>query len=376
MTSRYENEIILEDPGSPPPGRRYSIGGIVVGGLLAVALVVGVVAFGRAAADWLADLSLGADDETAANVEPGLDRTINVPPGSSARDIGSLLVDAGVIGSSSEFETAVRTRAVAAELQAGDYELQTGMETNEALDVLLEGPLGETYRLTLREGLRIEEVLAELATQTDYTADEFRAVLESGQVTSSYLPAEVEGITAWEGLLFPDTYEFFNDAAPVEILDRLAGQLERNMDGLDLRALEERGLTPYDAIIMASIIEGEVQLDGERPLVASVLYNRLEQGIPLQIDATVLYALGERRTGLTLADLEVDSPYNTYQVQGLPPTPIGGPRLASLLAVTRPAETDYLYYVLTATDGTHSFTADYNEFLEYKAQAQADGILP
>jgi len=376
MGSRYENDVLFEEQGTPPERPRYSVGGVLVGGLVAVAVVVGLIGFGRVAADRLAGFTLGDDDSTAADVEPGLARAIEVPSGSSARDIGTLLVDAGVVGSTADFEDAVNARQAASGLIAGQYELMTGMTVNAAIDLLLEGPFAETFRLTVREGLRIDEVLAEIARQTEFEEEGLRLALESSEVTSRYLPDTVEGVIAWEGLLFPDTYEFFVDVTEAEILQRLSDQFGRNMNGLNFEAAAEDGFTPYDIVIVASMIEAEAQLDGERPLVSSVIYNRIDQGIALQIDATVLYALGERRTGLTLDDLEVDSPYNTYLVPGLPPTPIGTPGLASLVAATKPQASEYLYYVLTASDGTHSFTASYDEFLAFKAQAKADGILP
>jgi UPF0755 protein len=125
------------------------------------------------------------------------------------------------------------------------------------------------------------------------------------------------------------------------------------------------------------MIEREAALDDERPIIASVIFNRLELGMLLQIDATVVYALGGLpEGGLTLDDLEIDSPYNTYRRPGLPPTPIAGVRAASLQAVAEPEETDYLYYVLISEDGSHAFTADFDEFLELQEQARRDGIIP
>ena len=125
---------------------------------------------------------------------------------------------------------------------------------------------------------------------------------------------------------------------------------------------------------MASLIESEAGTDEDRPLIASVIYNRLRRGMPLQIDATVLYALGERGRPPTLEELEFESPYNTYVVNGLPPTPIGVPGARSIEAVVTPADTDYLFYVLTSEDGSHSFFSDYDGFLVAKQQADALGI--
>jgi UPF0755 protein len=200
--------------------------------------------------------------------------------------------------------------------------------------------------------------------------------LLDGSVTSTLLSGRPEGLSDWEGLLFPDTYEVTDDAAPAEVLSTLAATAEERVNSVEWGLLEERGLTAYDGIIVASMIEREALLDEERPIIASVIYNRLDEGMKLQVDATVIYALGGDVTEVTLDDLEVDSPYNTYRYPGLPPTPIAGPRLASLRAAAGPAETDYLYYVLSDTDGRHAFTNDFDEFLELQEQARADGIIP
>ena len=183
-------------------------------------------------------------------------------------------------------------------------------------------------------------------------------------------------LTDWEGLLFPDTYEITSDYTADQILQLLATTTERRVAAIDWSRLEDAGYTAYDGLVIASLIEREVRVDAERPIVASVIMNRLEDGMLLQIDATVVYALGGDVSALTFDDLEVDSPYNTYQNLGLPPTPISGVRRASLVAAADWADTDFLFYVLTSEEGTHSFTDTYDEFLDFVEQARADGVIP
>lgn len=255
--------------------------------------------------------------------------------------------------------------------------METGMEVDEVIALLVEGPAqADIFRITVIEGLRVEQTLASLARQTDYDEEAFADALLGGSVASDLLQGEPVALTDWEGLLFPDTYEITSDYTPSQILQVLATTTDRRVAGIDWSRLEEAGYTPYDGLIIASLIEREVRVDEERPLVASVIMNRLEDGMLLQIDASVVYAVGGDVAVLTAEDLAVDSPYNTYLNPGLPPTPISGARLASLVAAADWADTDHLFYVLTSEEGTHSFTNDYDQFLEYVEQARADGIIP
>lgn len=361
-----------------PEPRRRSIGGILVGLAVGAALIAAVVIAGRGIADVVGGLNVAPEDITAPDVPSGQELTITIPAGSSARDIAELLTERAVVRSTLDFEVAVRTREAGDQLKAGEYDLTTGMTPNTVIDILVAGPDVATFRLTLREGLRIDEVLAELARQSEFESDEFAAALISGEVVSAFVADGADTLQAWEGALFPDTYEFFADVEPAEILQRLSDELERKVGSLNWTALREgdRDFSIYDGLIMASLVEAETRVPEDRPQVASVLFNRLEIGQALQIDATVLYAMGERGVGLTFDDLETPSPYNTYLAPGLPPTPIGTIRLASMEAVASPAETDFIYYVLTSEDGSHSFTADYDQFLDWKNQAQEDGIFP
>ena len=377
MSDPYDHEVLLDEPGYPSERSSIGVAGIVVGLLVGGVVLLGLVVGGRAAADWLGGLTgLVESGDQSTEVTPGQHVQIGVPSGSSARQIGSILVENAVIASSSTFEGVVRSRDVANQLKAGEYEFISGMEIDTIVDVLIEGPNITTFRVMVVEGRRIGEVMSDLARQSAFEEPDFIAALVDGSVQSIYLPSEIGGIQAWEGLLFPDTYEFFGDATPPEMLQRMANEMERRVSQLSWDGVMGKGLSIYEAVIMASMVEAEAAVDDDRPLIASVLYNRLDEGMLLQIDATVLYALGQRSTGLTTDDLEVDSPYNTYGVLGLPPTPIGALGFKSLEAISVPATTDFLYYVLTAEDGSHTFTNNYDDFLAAKEQARADGFLP
>lgn len=377
MSDRYDQEILLEEYDHVTDRRSFGVGGMLTGFVLTALVLFGLYIGGRAAADWLS--GLGGFDEPApeaVQIDPGAIVVVDVPSGASARQISRILVENGVIASAEDFEGAISDRGASSQLKAGGYEFAAGSDYDGIIDILIDGPNLTTVRVTIVEGRRIGEVMEDLANQTSYTADEFIAALLDGSVESIYLPEGVSGLQAWEGLLFPDTYEFFAASTPPEILQRLSNEMERNISALDWTFLMAQGLTIYDGIVIASMIEAEASVDGDRPLISSVLQNRLDDDMLLQIDATVLYALGERRSGLTLDDLEVDSEYNTYLTPGLPPTPIGAPGFASLSAASSPAASDFLFYVLTSADGSHTFTVTYEEFLEAKEQAQDAGILP
>jgi UPF0755 protein len=324
---------------------------------------------------WLADSVSGviASDDTF--VEAGIPVTLVISPGESASQIARELADVGVVGSGGEFESVVREARASSRLQAGTYELETGMEASDVLAVLLDGPIGgDVYRLTVIEGLTVGQTLESLSRQTGFSFDELAEALLDGSVTSSLLPNEPTALRDWEGLLFPDTYEFLTDASAVDVLARLAATTEERVAAIDWTGLEERGLTPYEGIIIASLIEEEVAVEDDRPIVASVIFNRLDAGMKLQLDVTVVYALGAApEGGLSFADLEVNSPYNTYLIDALPPTPIAGVRISSLRAAAAPAETDFIFFITTDESGKMTFTASFDEFLQIQEQLAEDG---
>lgn len=358
----------------PPPSifsRLGKTGAVIAVVLLAgLAIVGGASYLGRQVGGALQDGS-GGD----VNVEPGLEVEIVIPSGASAQDIAAILAAQGVVASAAQFEGAVRSANAAGDLQAGTYLLETGMDTSDVLAVLRTGPISDASRVTIREGLRVAEIVADLAEATGIEEEDFTAAIASGAISTSLreLPEEPE-LSDWEGLLFPDTYEFSRNASAESVLQRLASTMEQRVAAVDWSALEEAGLDVYEGIIIASLIESEVRVADERPLVSSVLRNRLAEGMLLQIDATVLYALESRDPDDF--DSSVDSPYNTYERAGLPPTPISAPGLAALEAAAAPADTEFLYYVLSDTDGSHTFSTTLEEHNAAVQQAREDGVLP
>lgn len=345
------------------------IGTVVLAGFVVVG---GASYLGRAVAS-----GLGPSDgvNSPVDVEPGQPVTIEIPPGYTGQDIAAILASNGVVRTPLEFEMAVRNVDAAQRLRAGTYQLLTLMDPADVVAQLVTGPTPSVFRLTVIEGLRIEEILTVLAERTEHDYTAFESALLDGRVDTSLreMPAQPV-LRDWEGLLFPDTYEFRVTASPDAILQRMATTMEQRVNSIDWTAWEELGYTRYDGIVAASLIESEVRLNEERPIVSSVIHNRLEIGMLLQLDATVLYALGSR--DIVSFDREFDSEYNTYVYAGLPPTPISAPGRASLEAVAQPADTPYFYYVLKDLDGSHAFAITFNEHLANVNQARRDGVLP
>lgn len=342
-------------------------------GATAVLVVLAATTFARLVGG---AVSNEPDNGSAVSVAPGIAVTVTVPPGASARQIGSILADAGVIASVNQFELRVRDDGVANQLRAGTYELETGMTIDQVLPLLLLGPVADSYRVTIPEGLRVTEIIDVLVEASGRERAEFELALVGREVITELrvMPEGTITLTDWEGLLFPDTYEFLRDSPATEILQVLADTMEERVGSVDWTALQEAGYTSYQGIIIASLIEAEVRVPEERPVVSSVIRNRLLEGMLLQIDASVLYGLGTRDP--SLFNNESDSPYNLYLVSGLPPTPIGAPGRASLEAAAAPSDTPFFFYVLINEDGSHAFAETFEEHQANIEQARSLGVLP
>ncbi len=359
----------------PQPPRPTRLLRPVVAAVLVVLAGVGIVTaatrLGGAVGERLGDRR----GSPTATVPVGRDVEVVIPRGAGASQIARILADAGVVESAVEFELAVRAAGAGTALQAGRYRLATGMPASDVVDLLRRGPQVVTYDITVREGLRLTEILDVLAEASGIERREFEEALTSGSVRTGVVEmSDTPDLVDWEGLLFPDTYRFSENATAVDILTRLARTMEQRLDEIDWTDFEAAGFTRYEGIIIASLIESEVRVAEERPLVSSVIRNRLDEGMPLQIDATVLYALGTRE--VAGFDRDVDSPYNTYRVTGLPPTPIAAPGRASLEAAAAPADTDFFYYVLSSPDGRHTFSRTLEEHRAAVEKARQEGVLP
>lgn len=300
---------------------------------------------------------------------PGEPVLITIQAGQTAQEVGDKLEDEGVISSGLLFRVLAALEGYDQKLVAGDYELEKGMTTLEVIERIRRGQTAPLV-VTIREGLRAEEIAELMERKKVVSAEDFLQAIEQWY-EFSFLYSKPYWATL-EGYLFPDTYFFRRNMTAEDIVKQILENFDQRFDA-DLRQeAAVAGLSLRTVLTLASIVEREAQVPEERPIIADVFLKRLRRGMPLEADPTVQYALGNDpasvakygywKQELSQADLEVDSPYNTYRNVGLPPGPICNPGLASIQAVIRPAQTDYLYFVARA-DGSHVFAETLEEHL-------------
>jgi UPF0755 protein len=303
-----------------------------------------------------------------ASGDPRSPTTVVIPHGASALEIGHVLESKGVVASAFGFRVATFLQGGGDAIQAGRYRLRRNLSARAALAALTAGPEAPGHvNVTFPEGSWITDFARILARATPIHRRSFVRTARSGHVRARIQPPSVDTV---EGLLWPSTYQVVRNDDARSVVRRLVTEFDRRMSGVDIATPKAMGYSPYDVVIVASMVEAEARVGEDRPKIAAVIYNRLEADMPLGIDATVAYALGERKAALTRPDLHVRSPYNTRIVAGLPPTPIGAPGMASLEAAAHPAGGAWLYYVLADCDGHHAFSKTYEAFLADKAAYQ------
>lgn len=280
---------------------------------------------------------------------PGPEVDVPVYSKSTARQIAQTLEEKGIIHLPLVFRTLAKFTHADRKLKAGLYRLSPRMSLWELLSILAEGK-SELLALKIPEGYTVEQIGMELEKLKVVSKADFVAAAQDKRLLKSL---GIPGPSA-EGYLFPETYRVPVGAGAQALVELMARQFfEVVGDDFEDKA-REKGLKPYQAVILASIVEKEAAREEERPMVAAVLYNRLHQRMLLEVNATLNYVLSDKRAWLTNEQLGTQSPYNTYHHRGLPPTPICNPGLAALNAVMEPADVPYLFYVAKG-DGTQLF---------------------
>jgi UPF0755 protein len=333
---------------------------LVIIGLVVVPLIV--LASGAMWFWWQLDPPGGS----GSKVEMEIQRGWGVP------EIADELESKGVIGSSLVFSVYSRMNGDTS-FDAGTYELKKHMGVRNAVKALNAGPRISYSVMTVPPGLWLPEVADRVAKVPGLDRQAFLDATTNNAVRSSFEP---EGVNNLEGLLWPDTYNVEAEEDEIKVLKTMARTFEKNAEALGLANANVQGYGAYDVIKIASLIEAEAKVPEDRPLIASVIYNRLAEGMPLQIDATLIYARGDAKNrSISDADKEIASPYNTYANTGLPPTPIAAVSEASLRAALAPADTDYLFYVVSDKNGKHAFAETLEGHEENIAAARAAGLL-
>ena len=294
--------------------------------------------------------------------------TFTVEPGTAGSTVVRDLHEAGVVRCEAVARWDLRRTGLGGSIRAGTYELETDMAPAGVFAILSSPPPEvPTSRLTIPEGYRLSQIAARVEEDLGIPARRFlRAAEDADWALPPYLPAEA---TSPEGFLFPDTYDFRTDGTSAsDVIERLLAQFATEAATLPWENADALGVSPYEVVVIASMIEEEARVDGDRPLIAAVIYNRLAVGMTLGIDATLQYVDPDPSNGLVASDFEIESPYNTRRSAGLPPTPIASPGLASLRAALEPADVEFLYYVLCGADGSHAFSESFDQFTADKAR--------
>lgn len=288
-------------------------------------------------------------------------KVVRIPQGMPAKQIALFLNEEEIIADPTAFRLLLKVEGAEQSLQAGSYLLNPKMKPLEIIDYLRSGRV-ELERVVIPEGYEIKQIADVLADKGLADRERFIELASNAAlVFGENMPLDLP-IASLEGYLYPDTYHFPEEVTEEELIRHMVERFITVTKAEIVPLLDESVFSLHEVTTLASIVEREIMVDHERAIVASVYLNRLAISMPLQADPTVRYVTPEDRPQVLYRDLEIDSPYNTYRNQGLPPGPIASPGLASMLAVLNPAETDFFFFV-SKRDGTHEFTETYNDHL-------------
>jgi len=352
----------MMSPGPLPPSRNRSSWGKRIAGLIAVAIALGMIG--------LSVLLVRGPDESTDFAGAGTGEvTIVVSSGDTLTKIGRTLAEAGVVLSAESFVNAASVDERASSIGPGKYTMRRQMSSIEALELMLDPASRADSRLVLPEGLRLEQTVAIAAEATSLPKSDFQKVLQEPEQLD--LPAFAKNRP--EGFMFPATYDLTGEETAKSTLRTLVKRFKEASDDVSLETRAgDVGLTPYEALIVASLVQAEVA-PGDFAKAARVIYNRIDQGMPLQLDSTVSYALGITDIQLNEDQLATSSPYNTYVRRGLPPRPINSPGEAAMEAALNPAKGKWLYFVsVDPRTNETKFAKSYDKFLELKREFQAN----
>lgn len=287
---------------------------------------------------------------------------ITIPRGATTTSIGSILMENDLIRSEIIFKLTSKELEADGNMKAGDFKLSKSMNMTEIINKLVSGDVYlDTFTFTIPEGFEIRQIIDRLEAEGFINREVFMNELQNGVFSYKFIDM-LDNRDELEGYLFPDTYEMKVGSTEYDIINKMLSRFDQIFKDEYYQRLEELGLSMNELITLASIIEREARAKEEFPLVSSVFHNRIQKGMLLQSCATVQYVLGERKERLTYADIEIDSPFNTYMNAGLPPAPIASPGVLAIESALYPEETDYLFFVVKKDgNGTHVFSRTLDE---------------
>lgn len=298
--------------------------------------------------------------------------SVEIEKGTTFYELSRILERKGVVKSSFLLRKYAEKEGLDKKLVPGLYKFKSNSNYDEVLKIIKKGPEISVVRITIPEGYSNKQIAVEISKKFGLSYEEVLYFLNNSKnrfVDEYPFLAEVP-TDSLEGFLFPDTYFFKQNESIENIVRKMLENFKAKATEAGLLNQNLPLKSPYKTLIIASIVEKEAKIPEERPLIASVFYNRLKRGMKLQSCATVEYVLGFSKPKLTYDDLKIDSPYNTYLYGGLPPTPICNPGKESIKAAVKPAKTNYLYFVLKNNEGNHYFAETYSEFLKMKNSAK------
>lgn len=290
-----------------------------------------------------------------------VDVYVKVKPGMTTDNIAHLLYDKGVTKSVTAFNLFAKMNNLDGKLRAGSYHFSSNMTYSKIIDILSRGNI-VNYSFTVPEGYNVNEIAKSLEDKGIADAKKIKELAKELKPYDYMQNNNFDNKYIAEGFLFPDTYQIAEESNEKDIVLMMINEFDKRFDDKMKVRAHEMGLSIREVVILASLVEKEARIDEDRPIIAQVFINRLKQEMPLQSCATIQYILGYAKPELSIQDTKIESPYNTYLHQGLPPGPIANPGLASLKAVLYSQPTNYLYFVADS-EGRHHFSETYEGHL-------------
>lgn len=303
------------------------------------------------------------------NAKSGAQKVVVIPSNTSTQKIGDILQEEGLIKNGFTFTLYAKITGKASKLKAGKYQFTYGQSVGDIMNQIAEGKIfKDSFTLVIPEGFTVEQIAERLDTNGIVKKKDFLNEVDHGNFSYDFvqaIPADPKIKHRLEGYLFPDTYEVEKGATAHEIIDMLLKRHKEIWQPEWDKKIESLNLTRHKFLTLASIVEREVKVKKEQSIVAGVYLNRLKIDMPLQADATIQYVFKDQKERITYDDLEINDPYNTYVIPGLPPGPISNPGKAAMEAMLNPQKNNYLYYV-TKKDGTgeHYFAETFKQHQE------------